>query len=109
MGLSSVLIVAIGWYVTEKVIEPRLANTLPLDEHEQAPDSGTFTAIESKAFKFAGWQWLRVLARLFAWFLENSAPVCLEGEPTVFSAPVMKLHRSSDLHPVYYSGYRLRP
>ncbi|MEZ9998940.1 AbgT family transporter [Vibrio lentus] len=90
-GLSSVLIVAIGWYVTEKIIEPRLANT-PVDEDaEQAPDLGTFTAIESKAFKFAGWAMVAGIALLIAALVpENSALRSPEGELTAFSAPVMK-------------------
>ncbi|MEZ8268287.1 AbgT family transporter [Vibrio cyclitrophicus] len=90
-GLSSVLIVGIGWYVTEKVIEPRLANT-PVDEDaEQAPDLGTFTAIESKAFKFAGWAMVAGIGLLIAALVpENSALRSPEGELTAFSAPVMK-------------------
>ncbi|WP_254916488.1 AbgT family transporter, partial [Vibrio cholerae] len=39
-GLSSIIIVAIGWYVTDKVIEPRLAATKGLTcasrKHPQA-------------------------------------------------------------------------
>ena len=39
-GLSSIVVVAIGWYVTEKVIEPRLSKT-PIDEDaEEAAGSG---------------------------------------------------------------------
>ncbi|WP_337239968.1 AbgT family transporter, partial [Proteus faecis] len=53
-GLSSVIIVAIGWYVTEKIIEPRLAK-MPIDEDaETAPNLGSFTELESKAFRYAG-------------------------------------------------------
>jgi para-aminobenzoyl-glutamate transporter family len=90
-GLSSVLIVAIGWYVTEKIIEPRLANT-PVDKDaEEAPDLGSFTEIESKAFKYAGWAMVAGIALLIALiYPEGSALRSPEGEITSFSAPLMK-------------------
>ncbi|MGF1778203.1 AbgT family transporter [Vibrio nomapromontoriensis] len=90
-GLSSVLVIAIGWWVTEKVIEPRLAN-LPVDEDaEEAPDLGSFTAVESKAFRAAGWAMMAGIALLvFALLPEDSALRSPEGEITAFSAPIMQ-------------------
>ncbi|MGB1281142.1 MAG: AbgT family transporter, partial [Vibrio cyclitrophicus] len=54
-GLSSLLIVSIGWYVTDKIISPRLAKTAIDEDAEEAPDMGSFTEIESKAFSRVGW------------------------------------------------------
>ncbi|CZF81583.1 aminobenzoyl-glutamate transporter [Grimontia sp. AD028] len=90
-GLSSFLIVAIGWYVTEKIIEPRL-NKLPIDEDaEKAPDLGSFTAIESKAFNRAGFAMLAgIVLLVIALIPETSALRSPEGELTAFSAPLMK-------------------
>ncbi|WP_099611987.1 AbgT family transporter [Vibrio fujianensis] len=90
-GLSSILIVAIGWYVTEKIIEPRL-NQVPVDEDaETAPDLGSFSAIESKAFRYAGGAMLLGIALLVAaLWPETSALRSREGELTAFSAPIMK-------------------
>lgn len=90
-GLSSFLIVGIGWYVTEKIIEPRL-NKLPIDEDaEKAPDLGSFTDIESKAFNRAGFAMLAGIALLvFAILPESSALRSPEGELTAFTAPLMK-------------------
>ncbi|MBY7770493.1 AbgT family transporter [Vibrio fluvialis] len=90
-GLSSVIIVAIGWYVTERVIEPRLQK-MPVDEDaEAAPDLGSFTAIESKAFRYAGGAMLLGIALLVAaLWPENSALRSPDGEITAFSAPIMK-------------------
>ncbi|MFA0412773.1 AbgT family transporter [Vibrio renipiscarius] len=90
-GLSSVIIICIGWYVTEKIIEPRLAN-MPVDEDaEKAPDLGTFTAIESKAFRAAGWAMMAGIALLVAALIpETSALRSPSGELTAFDAPVMK-------------------
>ncbi len=39
-GLSSILIVSIGWYITDRIIEPRLANTEIDEDAEEAPDMG---------------------------------------------------------------------
>ncbi|MEZ8141631.1 aminobenzoyl-glutamate transporter [Enterovibrio norvegicus FF-33] len=90
-GLSSILIVAIGWYVTEKIIEPRLSK-LPIDDDaEKAPDLGSFTDIESKAFNRASFAMLAGIALLvFALIPETSALRSPEGELTAFSAPLMK-------------------
>ncbi|SKA46937.1 AbgT family transporter [Enterovibrio nigricans] len=90
-GLSSFLIVAIGWYVTEKIIEPRLSK-LPIDEDaEKAPDLGSFTATESKAFSRASLAMLAGIAVLIVALIpESSALRSPEGELTAFSAPLMK-------------------
>lgn len=90
-GLSSILIVGIGWYVTEKIIEPRL-NSMPIDEDaETAPDLGSFSAIESKAFRYAGGAMLAGIGLLIAaLWPETSALRSPEGELTAFSAPVMR-------------------
>ncbi|PMH37520.1 aminobenzoyl-glutamate transporter [Vibrio sp. 10N.286.49.B3] len=90
-GLSSILVVGVGWYVTEKIIEPRLAN-MPVDEDaEEAPDLGSFTDIESKAFRAAGLAMLAGIAVLvFALIPEDSALRSPEGELTAFSAPIMQ-------------------
>ncbi|WED27766.1 AbgT family transporter [Vibrio sp. DW001] len=90
-GISSVLIVAIGWYVTEKIIEPRLASTSVDEDAEDAPDLASFSAIESRAFKWAGWSMMAGIALLvFAILPENSALRSPEGDITSFSAPLMK-------------------
>ncbi len=91
-GLSSILIVAIGWVVTEKVIEPRLNATTKIDDDaEEAPDLGSMTEQESKAFKYAGWSMIAGIALLvFAAWPESSALRSADGELTAFSAPLMK-------------------
>ncbi|MBV7299085.1 AbgT family transporter [Enterovibrio paralichthyis] len=90
-GLSSFLIVGIGWYVTEKIIEPRLSKMPIDDDAEKAPDLGSFTAIESKAFNRAGLAMLAGIALLIVALIpENSALRSPDGELTAFSAPLMK-------------------
>lgn len=90
-GLSSFLIVGIGWYVTEKIIEPRLSKMPIDDDAEKAPDLGSFTAIESKAFNRAGLAMLAGIALLIVALIpENSALRSPDGELSAFSAPLMK-------------------
>lgn len=90
-GLSSIIIVLIGWYVTEKIIEPRLTSVSVDDDAEQAPDLASFTQTESKAFRYAGWAMVAGIALLvFAVYPENSALRSSDGELTAFSAPLMK-------------------
>ncbi|NIY91659.1 AbgT family transporter [Vibrio diazotrophicus] len=90
-GLSSVVVIAIGWYVTERIIEPRLANT-PIDEDaEKAPDLASFTELESKAFRYAGWAMVAGIGLLVAALMpEDSALRSPDGQITAFSAPIMK-------------------
>jgi len=89
-GLSSIVVVAIGWYVTEKIIEPRLAK-MPIDaDAEIAPDLGSFTAIESKAFNRAGWAMVLGIVALVASVYPETSPLrSPAGEITSFSAPLM--------------------
>ncbi|MCW8328058.1 AbgT family transporter [Photobacterium sp. SDRW27] len=90
-GLSSIVVVGIGWYVTEKIIEPRLSNTPIDDDAEEAPDLGSFTEIESKAFNRAGWAMvLGIVALVAAVFPETSPLRSPEGQITAFTAPLMQ-------------------
>lgn len=48
---SSLLIVGLGWFVTDKIIEPRLKKTTPVDsDAEGAPDMSTLESRERKGF-----------------------------------------------------------
>ncbi|PSW02111.1 AbgT family transporter [Photobacterium lipolyticum] len=90
-GLSSVLVIGIGWYVTEKIIEPRLANTAIDDDAEEAPDMGSFTEIESKAFSRAGWAMVAGIVVLVASVYPETSPLrSPAGEITAFKAPLMQ-------------------
>ena len=90
-GLSSIVVVGIGWYVTEKIIEPRLSKTPIDDDAEEAPDLGSFTAIESKAFNRAGWAMVAGIVALVAAVVPEASPLrSPEGEITAFTAPLMQ-------------------
>ena len=89
---SSILVTLVGWYITDKMIEPRLNKNNPVDDDvEKAPDMGDFTAQEKKAF----WTATGVTAVIFILFvlslLPESSPFRdATGSLSSFSAPVMQ-------------------
>lgn len=90
-GLSSILIVALGWFVTEKIVEPRLNRMSIDDDAEEAPDLGSFTTIEGKAFNRAGLAMLAGIAALVAASWPETSPLrSPAGELTAFDAPIMQ-------------------
>ncbi|PSU32041.1 AbgT family transporter [Photobacterium lutimaris] len=90
-GLSSLLIVSIGWYITDRIIEPRLSQTAIDEDAEEAPDMGSFTELESKAFSRAGWAMMAGIAVLVAALIPETSPLRNPaGEITAFNAPVMQ-------------------
>ena len=91
-GASSVIVIAIGWYVTDKIIEPRLNATKAVDDDIEAPeDMGSFTVQESRAFAAASFSMLAGIALLIAAVYPETSPLrSPSGEVTAFSAPIMQ-------------------
>ncbi len=88
---SSVLIVLVGWYLTDRVVEPRLASTTVDGDADEMPEMKEIDGRERKAF------WLATAVMVggvsLLWF--SAAPVTSplrspEGELTAFSAPLMQ-------------------
>lgn len=90
-SISSVLIIGIGWYLTDKVIEPRLSK-VPVDEDaESAPKMDELSSKEKRAFWFATFTMLAGLAILFFAALPTDSPLrSPQGELTAFTAPLMR-------------------
>ena len=89
---SSVLITIVGWYITDKIIEPRLNRTAKVDEDaEEAPDMGTVDPKEKRAFYIAT-AITTVLAAAFFMTLgpEDSPFRDSQGNLSSFSAPIMQ-------------------
>lgn len=88
---SSVLIISIGWYITDRVVEPRLKNIPVSIENEEEVQMGSLTTKEKKAFYQACAVMLLSLIGLFLWAAPgDSALRDAEGEITSFSAPLMQ-------------------
>jgi len=87
---SSILIIAIGWYITDKIVEPRLRKVpVKLEGEETSMDS--LDKKEKKAFYLACTVMLLSLLGLFFWaYPADSALRDADGEIASFAAPLMK-------------------
>jgi len=90
-GASSVLIVLLGWYLTDRVIEPRLAGTEIDGDPDEIPQIEELTSRDRKALLSALISGV-VCAGVFAvWaLLPGSALADSNGDLTSFAAPLMQ-------------------
>ena len=89
---SSVIVTLLGWYLTDKIIEPRLVKNSPVDEEaEQAQDMATITPEERRGFWIATSVTL-ILAVLFALTVvpDDSPFRDVDGNLSSFTAPIMQ-------------------
>ncbi len=89
---SSLLIIALGWFITDRIIEPRLRANTPVDgDAEEAPDMATFEPRERKAF-WAGTTALVIGLVLLGLSLvpEDSSFRDDAGSLNSFQAPIMQ-------------------
>jgi len=88
---SSLLIVGLGWLLTDRVIEPRLEQS-PVDGDAEAPPAmDSLTARERKSFFAATGVALLGLIVLWLVLIPETSPLRgPNGELTSFSAPIMR-------------------
>jgi len=88
---SSLLIVLVGWYITDKIVEPRLKNTpVKLEEGDEV-SMGALNKLEKKSFYIATAVMLLGLVGLYFWAAPaDSALRDADGEIASFSAPLMQ-------------------
>lgn len=91
-SVSSMLIVGLGWYLTDKIVEPRLNRTAPVDDEiEDEPTMEALEPKEKKAFWAAMLAMFIGLLGLFLWvYPEDSALRSPEGDVASFAAPLMR-------------------
>jgi para-aminobenzoyl-glutamate transporter family len=88
---STLLVVSIGWYLTDKVIEPRLKDVEVDGDPADIPKFDELNAKQSRALKFASLTMLGGLVALVAVLYPNSSPFrAPTGELTSFTAPIMQ-------------------
>lgn len=94
---STLLIVLVGWWITDKIIEPRLRKVAVDGDEDQMPKMENVTSKESRAFWMGLGAMLLGLVGLFLWAMpEDSAlrgPDMVDPEIqslTSFHAPLMK-------------------
>jgi para-aminobenzoyl-glutamate transporter family len=91
-GLSSVVVIAVVWYLTDRVIEPRLNKNVKVDDNlEDIPTMDRLNKKEQKSFWIAFFTMFALLILLVLWAIpHDSALRDPEGELTSFGAPLMK-------------------
>jgi aminobenzoyl-glutamate transport protein len=90
-SLSCILVVALGWFVTDKVIEPRLSGT-PVDGDDLEDHSMEELSAKEKRGLRAGLlaMVIGVALLVLAVYPDDSPLRSAEGEITAFSAPIMQ-------------------
>lgn len=88
---STLLIVLIAWYLTDKVIEPRLKDVEVDGDPEQIPKFEELNDKQSKALVVASLVMLAGILALVAILVPESSPLrAPDGQLTSFTAPVMQ-------------------
>jgi aminobenzoyl-glutamate transport protein len=97
---SGVLLILIGWYITDRVIEPRLRGTAIDGDPENMPVATPITRAETRGLIAAGLTMLIGLAGLAIWSLQDGSPfrapptvvdgVTIPGSLTATQSPLMK-------------------
>ncbi|HLW51148.1 MAG TPA: AbgT family transporter [Sphingobacteriaceae bacterium] len=88
---SSVLVIILGWYLTDKVIEPRLQKVAVDIEEAEKPTMDALNKKEKKAFYTASLVMILCLIGLYVWAAPTgSAWRDEQGEITSLAAPLMR-------------------
>lgn len=89
--ISSVLVISLGWFLTDRIIEPRLRNT-PIDgDAEEIPKMHDLSPVEKRAFWGATATMFIGLLILFLVLLPKDSPLRTpDGQITSFTAPIMQ-------------------
>ncbi|MGX5172868.1 AbgT family transporter [Aliikangiella sp. IMCC44653] len=88
---SSLFIVLLGWYITDKIVEPRLANTKIDTNEEELPVFGEITSRDKKCFFIAtAVMFLGLVGLFFAAYPDDSPLRSANGKLADFSAPIMQ-------------------
>lgn len=91
---STVFVIGTCWYITDKIIDPRLKRIMPLDSDLEAEHTEISppSAIDLKAFRCASWVFIAMAVGLFLLaFPEKSLLRAPDGSLTSPQAPVMQM------------------
>mgnify|MGYP000415738442 CR=1 FL=1 len=90
-SISSILIIGLGWFLTDWVIEPRLRATEVDGDPEEIPKIHPLNDQEAKALRYASLVMLAGIVLLIVVLIPESSPLRAEnGELASFSAPIMR-------------------
>ena len=89
-AVSSLLVIGVGWYLTDRVIEPRLQSTEVDGDPESMPKMDELTADDRRGFLAGAGAMVAGLLLLAVWALPTeSALRSPQGSLTSFTAPLM--------------------
>lgn len=91
-AMSSIVIIALGWFVTDRIVEPRLDSSAPLDDHiDKEAGMGAIEPREKKAFWISTITLLLGLVALVLILLPADSPLRdANGSLNSFQAPIMQ-------------------
>ncbi|MCB1042767.1 MAG: AbgT family transporter [Acidobacteria bacterium] len=90
-GASSLLIVLVGWYLTDRIVEPRLAHAEIDGDPDEIPKMHDLSATEKKAFMWASLAMIVGLIFLAVIVWPQDSPMRgPDGAITDFKAPIMR-------------------
>ncbi|HVL66550.1 MAG TPA: AbgT family transporter [Vicinamibacterales bacterium] len=90
-GISTLLIVLLGWFLTDRIVEPRLTGLAVDGDTSDMPKLEPLSAAERRGLAFGGTAFVIGIALLFFWAYPATSPLrSPEGELTVFTAPIMR-------------------
>jgi len=92
MSASSLLVMGLGWWLTDRVVEPRLAREHPGITNPPASAAAAISAREKRGLRWAGTGMLVALIALTAAVLPVDSPLRdpASGELASFGAPLMR-------------------
>ena len=91
-GVSSILVIAVGWYLTDRVIEPRLRGTDIDGDPEGMPKIEELSHRDRLGFLAGMGSIVLGLVVLLVWAWPLTSPLrSADGELTAFSAPLMQM------------------
>jgi len=92
MSSSSLLVILVGWWLTDKVVEPRLNRDTPIDgDLSEVPEMGALAPEESRALRWALVGLVAMIGLLLLAVLPEGSPMRdpESGELASFGAPLM--------------------
>jgi aminobenzoyl-glutamate transport protein len=90
-GISSILIIALGWFITDRIVEPRLKDTAIDGDPDEMPKMEELTKAERRGMWAGTASVVLGLAVLFLLAMPEDSALRDNGTLTSFRAPLMQM------------------
>lgn len=88
---STFAVIGTCWYITDKIVEPRLSKTLPIDVEQINENNDTLSAEKQRAFSIANYTLLGFIIIVIALMIPQGSPFrAPDGSLTSPQAPAMQ-------------------